>query len=432
MQILFIFIVWAVKLTTLILKVSGKGRGTALPGLVVEKYYPKIIPYILTKPSITILITGTNGKTTTRTILANILQQDGKVVQNRSGSNLIRGIISELINQTDYLGRLDAKYAIFEVEEATIPRLSNMLSPQQIIVTNLFRDQLDAYGEIDRTQKFIQAAIKNCPDSTLILNGDDPRVRQLNLAMPNTTYYYQIAKQYKNLFAYEGEKTDISLKNSSIAKDLVIKEDLTSEFMLDDRKIMLQLPGYYNVYNALAAILSAQLLGISDSKIMNAVQNTLPAFGRGELIKYQDKHLQILLVKNPVGFNLNLDLLRTLPHTNIVFALNDKIADGRDVSWIWDSNVELIQAIKPAQIICSGLRAADMLLRVKYALPGLKSDKKHSYFDKDTGLQVKLIPDFRELLTFIQNSKTSHFYILSTYTAMLELRKLLTGNSLNV
>jgi len=433
MVLVYVGLNWFTKFLTFVLKVTGRGRGTALPGLIVEKYFPFVIPYVLEKSPYTILITGTNGKTTTRTILANIVEGEGGVIQNRSGSNLLRGIISEIFSQSDLLGRVSAKYAVFEVEEATIPKLTKLLKPEQIIVTNLYRDQLDAYGEVDRTQKFIQEAIDNSSQAKVILNGDDPRVRNLNAKGNNDTVYFQIDDPLKENFNYESTLSEDLLKDALTAQHLKINTDLSTDFSYSGKKVNLKLPGYYHVYNAIAAIASAEILEIDPEKIITAVEHTKPAFGRGEVVKFQVKNIQILLVKNSVGFNLNLDLLKNIKNPEIALILNDKTADGKDVSWIWDSQLEILNEIKPKTIICSGTRANDMLMRVKYALPNLQETKESAvYFDEKTGTNVILAKNLKSVLNLLAKSQSNTFYILTTYTAMLELRKLITGNSLNV
>lgn len=433
MILIYILVTWFCKLLTLVLKITGQGRGTALPGLIIEKYFPFLIPYILNKLPYTILITGTNGKTTTRTLISHILKEEGTVIENRSGSNLIRGIISEIVLQSNVLGGLDVNYAVFEVEEATIPKLTKLLKPKQIIVTNLYRDQLDAYGELDRTKSFIQKAIKMSPESHLILNGDDPLLVNLTTDLNQTTSFFQIDDKLKTKFDYEGKATSSKKDNSIIAKSLKINNDLTTSFIVENTKINLRLPGYYNVYNALATITCTKILGLSYSKIISAIEQTKPAFGRGEIINYKGKKLQILLVKNLAGMNLSLDLLSNIDNSEIVFILNDRKADGRDVSWIWDSNFELLNRINPRAIICSGTRANDLLNRIKYALNGLENTNVvDKFYKKNTHLPVLIHYDIEDTIKYFEKSSNSTIYILATYTAMLELRKRITGNSLNV
>ncbi len=424
---------WFTKLLTIVLKASGHGRGTALPGLLIEKYFSFAIPYILEKSPYTILITGTNGKTTTRTLLSDILDKEGGVLQNRSGSNLLRGIISEIFNQSDIFGRGNSKYAVFEVEEATIPKLTKLLKPDQIVVTNLYRDQLDAYGEIDRTQKFIQNAIYDSPESHIVLNADDPRVSSIDTSKNKSVHFFGIDDPLKNTFKYEGASTSKEIVTGYKASELKINNDLTTCFIFGKDLVTLKLPGYYHVYNALGAIVSADIIGIDNKKILDSIQKTTPAFGRGEILNVGETRVHLLLVKNPVGFNLNLDLLKFVNRPQIALVLNDNVADGKDVSWIWDSNVEMLSEIKPRTILCSGLRATDMMNRVKYASHDLKSQPDNSSFHvASSDTNVLLLEDLNILLEYIGNSKSSDFYVLSTYTAMLGIRKLITGNSLNV
>lgn len=419
MKFLYLLTILFAKSLTVILKLTKKGRGTALPGLIVQKYIPILIPYILNKSPYTILITGTNGKTTTRTFLCNVLESKYKVLQNRSGSNLLRGIISEIISQSDYFGNVKHKFAVFEVEEASMPNIAKFIKAEQIIITNLYRDQLDAYGEVDRTQKFIQEAVDLSPESFIILNGDDPRVSQIKV-QNDRVIYFGINDPLIKMFDYEG---NIDIKNGitkRTASRLEIKKNLGTSFTFDGETYEVNIPGYFNVYNALASILSAGILNIDTDNIKNAISMTKPAFGRGEIIEINDKQLHLFLVKNPAGFNLNLDLIKSIKDINLALVLNDNIADGKDVSWIWDSNLEILNQMKARQIICSGTRSEDMLLRVKYAI------------DKDNNSEITEIKPLSELTMHILNSNVKHFYILLTYTAMLELRKLILGNSLNV
>jgi len=283
MEFQFVITIWFVKILTLVLRITKKGRGTALPGLIIEKYFPHLIPYILQKSPYTILITGTNGKTTTRTFLSNILQTKYKVLQNRSGSNLIRGIVSEIVSQTNLFGQLDFEYAIFEVEEASMPKITKYIKPEQIIVTNLFRDQLDAYGEVDRTQRFIQQAIDSSQNTQLILNGDDPRVNSMSVGNKNNVQYFGIKDKLIGNFNYEGKKSE-ALPNIEFAKNIEITNTLGTKFKYNAQEFHINIPGYFNVYNAMASILSALNVGINIDDIRTALTKTKPAFGRGEII----------------------------------------------------------------------------------------------------------------------------------------------------
>ena len=417
MKIYYLLTTWFVKILTAFLRITGKGRGTALPGLIIEKYFSSLIPYFFSNLPYVILITGTNGKTTTRTMLVSMLSGKSKVVHNKSGSNLIRGILSELILQTNFWGQINADYAVLEVEEATMPKLTKYIKPEQIIITNLYRDQLDAYGEIDRTENFIKESILNYKETTVILNNDDPKVRKLNnFALKTLTY--SLNDKLKNDFLYEGEEIQNGVKSDYMGVEVVINYDLTTSYKINNKLVHISIPGYYHVYNSLAAIASATYAGVNIDECIDTLSNIKPAFGRGELLELSDKKVMLLLVKNPAGFNLNLKLLKNIDKPNIVMLLNDNIADGKDVSWIWDSSLEILNEINPSQILLGGTRLHDMHLRIKYAY--------------ENNSKITTFNNLESLVKQINSSNKEFYYIFSTYTAMLQFRKLITGNALNV
>lgn len=427
MKLILIFTIWFTKFLTHALRFSGKGRGTALPGLIIEKYLNFLIPKILELSPYTILITGTNGKTSTRTILTKIFETSGKIVlQNRSGSNLIRGIISEILLQSSLTGKVKADIAVFEVEEATMPKLCRFIKPEQIIVTNLFRDQLDAYGEIDRTQKFIQEAIDLSDDALVILNGDDPRVS--SLVVDSNQVFFGLEDKHRGDFSYEGNNTN-EVEVHYKASDIKITKNLGTQFVVNYSNYKLSIPGVFHIYNALASIASTNELKISEKDISEGIKQAKPAFGRGEIIKYRNSELQFFLIKNPAGLDLSLDLLKNIDEKiNLIFVLNDNTADGKDVSWIWDGQFEKLNKLQIKQIICSGTRTSDMLLRVKYAINGLERKSQNEFVSLAKNFQVTTV-DLQELPNHLKEDK---YFVLPTYTAMLNLRKLLTGNALNV
>ncbi len=429
-----IFIVWTAKLIKLISRIIGKGGGTALPGLVAENLSPNILKKLTSNIETVILITGTNGKTTTQTILGSILKEAGvEYIANKSGSNLKRGIISLLISKANLWGRVKAEYAIFEVEEATLPKIISDLNPSQLIVTNLYRDQLDAYGEIDRTQKFIKNSITQVKGLDLIINADDPRVSELADNNNHKTTLYGIDPNLAKQFNYEGKKDLVDEKEAVRAVNIVINEDLTSSFNVKETNYNLKAPGIFHIYNGVAAITSATLLGIGNKIIQKGVEQSNAAFGRGEDIDKDGITYKTLLIKNPAGFTLTLNLLKNIKESTIVLILNDNIADGRDVSWIWDSDVEILKKISPKRIICSGTRAEDMLLRVKYALGGLEKVSKNKYKNIELNTEVELVRDIKNIHKKLStiNSQLSTIYVLPTYTAMLAFRKNLLGKALD-
>ncbi|MGB5975282.1 MAG: Mur ligase family protein, partial [Nodosilinea sp.] len=197
-QLLLIPIVAFAKLLTLVLQVSGRGSGTALPGYIVGRYFPFALEALIRQVPIVVAITGTNGKTTSQTMLSAIIAQvpGVKVLRNKAGANLSQGILSQLLKQCNAFGRLDCTHAILEVEEATLPRIAALMQPRIIAVTNLYRDQLDAYGEVDRTEKLIRDGIAQCPAAAVVVNSDDPRTARLTQGLGNATYYVSLAPEY--------------------------------------------------------------------------------------------------------------------------------------------------------------------------------------------------------------------------------------------
>jgi len=433
-------------------QITKRGSGSALPGLVAQKVDPAIITKLADKLSGgIILVTGTNGKTTTAKMLAGILEAAGhKVIYNFSGSNLSRGIASFLITHTNFWGtKMDGDVGIFEVDEATMPEIVAMVRPKAVVVTNLFRDQLDRYGEVDKTASIIGKALTLCPEAKIILNADDPLVASL-VSYNKNTVYFGIDDDYKTLskgaidsrncvscgaelafnprfFGHLGNytcpkcgsgrpKLDYSLTNLAFTvEDSKAVLHTTS----GETDISIQLPGLYNLYNALAAGAVADFLGVKNEIIAATLGNISAAFGRMEKIKLSDsKNLFLMLVKNPTGFTQTIETLTfDKKPKNILIALNDNFADGTDISWIWDAEMEIVKDYAK-NIVVSGIRGEDMQLRLKYA----GYDMSLVTLEKDLTKALELA------LTTLPSSET--LYILPTYSAMLELRKVMAGKGL--
>lgn len=414
------------------LSLSRTGSGTALPGLLAEKHTPELFTYFAKQLKFVILITGTNGKTTTKTLLSDILNEAGiKHITNESGSNLKRGLLSAFIAQSNPLGKLKSDFALFEVEEATLPKIVNEIKPNILIVTNLFRDQLDAYGEVNKTREYILNALKRCPETKVILNADDPMVRNLTEGLPNETHYFSLPKEYRKEVKYEKNgavSKSIDEKKILTPSEIHLTKDLTTDFTVNSQKFSLKTPGYFHVYNGLAAIQAAFLAGVDYNKIKKGFEAFRPAFGRGEELILKGWKtstaertvwkFKVLLVKNPAGLSLTLEMLENLKDVNLLFILNDKIADGKDVSWIWDSKLEPLKNMQVNRIIISGLRANDMGLRVKYAFG-------KSYLENESKIFIR--PNLRFALRRVKKELPDGgtIYVLPTYTAMNEFRKLL-------
>jgi lipid II isoglutaminyl synthase (glutamine-hydrolysing) len=434
MDLKSIFTIYTLKTLKRGLAITRIGSGTALPGLLAENHRPQLFNYFANQLEFVILITGTNGKTTTKALLSDILDEGGiKHISNESGSNLRRGILSTFISKSNIFGRLNSKFAVFEVEEATLPKIVKEIKPNILIVTNLFRDQLDAYGEVNKTREYILDALKLCPSTKVILNADDPMVSSLSKGLINEFHYFSMPKEYRKEVQYEKSTGSLTINpNQSIdaitPSSITLTADLSSKFTVHNQEFKLKAPGFFHIYNALAAIQTTRLLEIKFETIKAGFEKFKPAFGRGEELtingikmpthKQAKWKFKILLVKNPAGLTLTLKMLSELKNPNLLFILNDKIADGKDVSWIWDADLELLKKIQPNKIFISGLRSKDMALRIKYALG-------ESYLEKENNIKVQTYQRF--ILRKIKQEMPDGgmIFVLPTYTAMNEFRKLL-------
>lgn len=439
--------IYSAKLAKVVSKLSGKG-GTALPGLLADKIDPNLLHKLIDGnfSKGIIVVTGTNGKTTVSMMISDILKQN-KIshIINSAGSNMKRGIISTLLDNCDNNGVCNADMAVFEVDEAYIPVICPIIKPDIIVVTNLFRDQLDRYGELDKIANSFRKVFNDL-DTNIVLNADDPLVASLSTGK-KTTFFgisHYIGEKIENdhtsdsIFdAKSGEELQYSQRyfghmgiyrsnNGSFMRpnpqvEVVKMKELTKQFSSIEVKtttqskimdIKLPLPGIYNIYNAIAAISVADNLKLPNNNTVISLVSTLAAFGRAENINYHKKSFKLLLIKNPTGFNQIIQtFLKPKPQTTtVLFAINDKIADGRDISWLWDVAIEDISKYS-GHIVCSGTRAYDMALRLKYA--GLKN--------------YTIEPDITKAVEKICDIKSSsNVYVLPTYTAMLELREKLT------
>jgi len=393
----------------------GRG-GSAIPGLVGERIDPRLIEKLVGSLPV-VVVTGTNGKTTTTKLLVGMLRAGAKrVVTNPTGSNLARGVATRLI-EVARRGRIDADLAVFEIDEAAVRDLGRRLRPRLIVVTNLARDQLDRYGELNTTAAHIHAALEYT--GTAVLNADDPLVAglagtadadvffgggdEVRAAMPDdrTLYGDELTDRpgpEPNLLVVSAEA-----HGDGQRADLIVEGETVS--------LELQLPGVYNAYNAAAALLAAEVLGVETAAAAGAAAEMVPAWGRGQVIDYQGRRVRLLLVKNPAGFNQAIRLLSQAPDpAHVMISINDNIADGRDVSWLWDARVEDLAATGH-RYVTGGIRALDMAVRLKYA--GIGAVWSES--DVSAAL-ARFIEDAPEGATV---------YVVPTYTAMLDLLRLL-------
>ena len=448
-------------LAILLAKVAGafsrrlqRGGGTALPGLVAEHLSPTLLGFLLAQvPAGTVFITGTNGKTTTAALLRNILVADGRsVLHNATGSNLTRGVLSMLLQHTAWNGRLrlsPESTAVLELDEAAIVQALRQHRPTCIVVTNLFRDQLDRYGEVQTIAAGLRTAFSQLDSSTaLLLNGDDPLIASLGEAYGGPVRYFGLddpglaikdielaadshycphdaipltyaAAYYGHLGDYAcgacgWKRPERNVRATAVDLHGFAGADLTISLPENETRVNLRVPGLYNVYNALAATAAAWYFGAAAEAVSQGLSTTIPAFGRAEVIEVGERNTWLLLIKNPVGANQVLRLLAAEEgplHALVI--LQDRAADGHDVSWIWDVDFE---CLADAAVTTSGRRAEDMAVRLKYA--GVT----------DMTAMREIESAFDRALAGVPTGGT--LFVLATYTGMLEMRKVWAGRGL--
>lgn len=436
------------KLVQLIVKRLGKGGGTALPGLIAYRLNKKLLPALALQLQGTIVVSGTNGKTTSSRLIASYLEGGGyKLVHNRSGSNLTRGLLSTLIANASWNQRIDAQWGLFEVDEAVFAEVISLLNPKYVIANNLFRDQLDRYGEISLlAAKWRKACEKLSSDTTLIINADDPLIASLAINTPAKVITYGMASQsrqnkkielssyadsrrcpicsgalefssisYSHLGHYacvnnDFKRPDTNVEVSKITLRGISGTDFTIQTNSGEAmELKFSLAGLYNVYNATSALTIALDLSLNKEMLEHRTKNFEAVFGRLEEVKLGDSILTLILVKNPTGYNQVIQTLTTEPNAEAFWLLlNDRFADGRDVSWIWDVELEALRH-QAKQVIIGGTRAYDLAIRAKYA--GFSMDN------------VRVAPSLADGLRAISSLKQPKVYCLCTYTAMLGLRR---------
>ncbi len=420
---MYIYIVLA-KLITGIIRLFGLGGATSLPGLLIEKYFPSKVGNLCKNYKKIILITGTNGKTTTQRCLSHIIELKGKkVVSNKSGANLFRGIVSCLVLDRNIIGRKKSDICIFEVEEATMPMITKYIQATHIVVTNLSRDQLDAYGEVTKVREFVLESIKNSPTAVLFLNKDDPNVSTISSEVRNSIVYFNIRDSrkadlfYEKNFTKQGIRKDV---DTIYAGRIRLIDDLSTQFnvYMKDRRyrnIRFDSPGIMNVYNAISAIaVASSIYKYRESEVINVFSTFKVAFGRGEVIRIGKKYIRLLLVKNPTSLSANVNMLKGLRNLKLMIILNDNVADGTDISWIWDAQMEELSKTNVASLTISGKRAYDMNVRFKYADINAMSKEVEPVIANALDIALSMLNEEETL------------YILPTYTAMLEVRKVIS------
>lgn len=433
----------------------GRGGGTAAPGLVADRIDPRLLGKIASRLSRgAIVVAGTNGKTTTSRIIADVLEADGaKVVHNRSGSNLVRGVAAAFAESSSFSGRPHGDAGVIEADEAAFPEIVRRVQPRVVLLNNLFRDQLDRYGELHTIATMWKPALASLPPtSTVVVNVDDPALavlteniaaKRISFGMRDIDYrldalphaadsircpkcdtalvYDALYLSHLGAWRCPGcgtKRPELDLAGESLHLDGVERLTMTiAESGAESWPLEIGVPGLYNAYNALAASAVGRAIGVKPETIASTMSAFRSAFGRIERLEYRNRKITIALVKNPVGFNEVLRMLVTDGKLNVpaLIAINDLAADGRDVSWLWDVDFELLGGAG-AKLATAGIRGTDMANRLKYA--GVEIDRISSLgTDLDRALDafVDLVPE----------GETA--YILPTYTAMLDIRQILAG-----
>lgn len=404
-----------------------RGGGSALPGLFVEKISPDFIKQTLAQlPRGVVVISGTNGKTTTTKMVVALLEAHGlKVFTNRTGSNFTRGVAAALLGDIDIKGRLDADIAVLELDEAHAVGFVKTIPPRYSLLLNVMRDQLDRFGEIDATAKMLEKIAAATTD-TVVLNREDRRVLAIKDAL--TDQKVELFGLDDSLLAdfpsdddmHDDRDTDTHdiTHNKNIA---IIKRPIANTLLkkyagnLATYQIQgqlftttLKLNGIYNVFNSAAAIaLTYAILGAETDadNIIATIASVTPAFGRGEELQVGGQPLELVLVKNPSGFRLGLKSFSPIGYATMI-AINDNYADGRDMSWLWDVDFESLANEGVAQV--AGIRAYDMALRLQY------DEVAIGHIERELASALR---------QFIDTNKNSPKRIYCTYTAMLALRK---------
>ena len=473
---------FAGKLISKILKILGFNASSA-PAFFAEKFSSGVskraIKFFLERNnSKLVLVTGTNGKSTSTGFLANILKQDKTqdFIYNSSGANLLTGILTSIINSSSFnifKLKINNKFstALFEIDEAFLKKLTEIYPADFILVNNFFRDQLDRFGELENTIKLVSDGLifKNNLNNkfNLILNSDDPNVSRLginsnnNLNNKNNILYFGLDSNNKinnlnnNLEIFSEEQASCPVCGASLkynsqwlgqfgdyfcsecsykkpdkntesliqACDINLKINSTSlRIKIENKFLDLEIPlaGLFNLYNCLAAVSCAHAMGISPENIKSGIESYKSLFGRSQQVKYRNKIINLFLIKNPIGASEVLRLISRDSQARVMIIINDNYADGRDVSWLWDAHFEYLNNNSNNNLLntvfVSGSRASDMAVRLKYA--GIES----IFYEPKI---KKCLENFIDSENINNTENNINYYILPTYTALLELTKIL-------
>ncbi|EOT40789.1 MULTISPECIES: Mur ligase family protein [Enterococcus] len=427
--------IFAGKSAQWILKTFFKG-GSSYPGQLALKIDPNVLDHYSDLYEV-VVVTGTNGKTLTTALTVNILQQQfDEVLTNPTGANMVQGIVSTFLSAKPKKNQKN--FAVLEIDEASLSKVTEYIKPELFVFTNIFRDQMDRYGEIYTTYRLIVEGAAQSPNAPILCNGDSPIFNSVDTVNPRKYYgfdhlpdkeqmahyntdgvlcpqchhilhykmitYANLGKYYCPNCGFHRPELDYKLTK------MVSMDNTSADFIIDGQEYGIEVGGMYNVYNALAATAVAEYYDVPAEKIKAGLGYDEKVFGRQEIIDIDGKKCTLVLVKNPVGLNQVIDMIGLSPYPfSLVALLNANYADGIDVSWIWDGNHEAFAQMNIPAVIAGGERHKDMALRLKVA--GITDDKLTETKDLD-----EVIEDIKKL-------PTENVYILATYTAVLQLRK---------
>lgn len=419
---------------------KSMGRGSTYPGKLALQFDKNILD-TLAKDYEIVVVTGTNGKTLTTALTVGILKEAyGQVLTNPSGANMITGIVSSFL--TAKKGKSGKKIAVLEIDEASLPRITQYIKPSLFVFTNIFRDQMDRYGEIYTTYQLIIDGAKNAPEATILANGDSPLFASKELVNPVKYYGFntedhepqlahyntegilcpncQAILQYRlNTYANLGHYICLNCDFKRPKLDyqltaLTKTTNVSSAFVIDGQEYSINVGGLYNIYNALAAVSVAEFFGLSPEQIKAGFEKSRAVFGRQETFSIGDKSCTLVLIKNPVGASQALEMIKLADYPfSLSVLLNANYADGIDTSWIWDANFELIQEMDITEINAGGVRHSEIARRLRVS--GYDSSK------------ISEKESLEEVMQAIEKQESKHAYILATYTAMLAFRELLAS-----
>ncbi len=434
----------ACRASRFVLRKLGKG-GTNAPGCVALALYPDILGE-LAKGVTSIVVTGTNGKTTTSRMIEKSMEDSGMdYFSNKSGANMLSGIVAEFAMNCTLTGKNKHKYALVECDEAHFKNVSKYIDAKCIVVTNVFRDQLDRYGEVTHTLNSILTGIKNSPNAVVCINADCSLSVSMKDQIPNKVVFYGVESEiYKNrvqevsdapycikckteyvydyvtyghLGGFRCPKCGYHRPDAQVAVEKVLESTADSSKILvrfggKEYEATVNLPGGYNIYNATAMIAAGYVMGMDDKVIINALNSFECGFGRMEKFTVNNTDVRMILIKNPAGCNQVLNFLSNLTEPALfIVALNDRFADGTDISWIWDVDFEKLNNISDmlTGVWVTGRRADEMAMRMKYT--GLPIEK------------IRVIKDYNELIAQAV-AQDAPVYLMPTYTAMLDIREI--------